>query len=356
MTSKSSFLKTAPSRILALDYLRGFFIIVIIVDHLWRWPSLFEAVSGRGELWASAAEGFVIISGLLVGYIRGYKNRNKPLVEVSQKLVKRGLLLYVWMLITTLSLVGVYWLLNFKGDIAYIPIPVGHWEELIISALRFDYVHTLTHFLYLYAIFLVLSPLAIWLLRQGKWWIVGIISAVIWIMGVTKGVEWMQWQVLFFLPAIAGFYMDSLFAAYRKLSLATRRTIRFGSIGVMAVTVIISASTILPMSPGVYENTLFGRDPITLATIIMSFVWFIGLLSLFQLALPFLKRWLGWLLESFGTRSLTAYILHAIPLVLCQLLFVRFDNVWINTLLGIGCILFTWALLQIPHINKVIPR
>lgn len=356
MSSKTSLLKAVPSRILALDYLRGFFIIVIIVDHLWRWPSIFEVVSGRGELWASAAEGFVIISGLLVGYIRGYKNRNKPLLEVSQKLVKRGILLYVWMLITTLLLVGAYWLLNFKGDIAYIPIPVGHWQELIISALRFDYVHTLTHFLYLYAIFLVLSPLAIWLLRQGKGWLVALVSALVWIVGVTKGVEWMQWQLLFFLPAIAGYYMDSLFAYYHKLSLKTRQFIRFGTIGIMAITVITSASIILPSPPGEYESTLFGRDPITPATIVISFIWFIGLLSLFQLVLPFLKKWLGWLLESFGTRSLTAYILHTIPLVICQLLFIRFDNIWINSLLGAGCILFTWGLLQTPHINKVIPR
>ena len=348
--------KAPTSRILALDYLRGFFIIIIIVDHLWRWPSLFEYVSGRGELWASAAEGFVIISGLLVGYIRGYKNRKKPLGEVSKKLIIRGVMLYIWMLITTVALVGASWALNFKGDIAYIPIPKGHWNELILSALRFDYVHTLTHFLYLYAIFLVLSPLVIWLLRHGKAWVVAIISMLTWIYGVTKGVEWMQWQLLFFIPAITGFYLETLQARYQSLSKPFKRWLQFGSIGVMVVTVFISATIILPNPPGEYESTLFGRDPVTIATIITSFVWFIGLFSLFSLILPTLRKWLGWLLEAFGERSLTAYILHTIPLVLCQLIFVPFHNIWVNTLLGIGCILFTWGLLKIPYINKVIPR
>src|SRR6478752_2733089 len=92
---------SSASRFLALDYLRGFFIIVIIVDHLWRWPSLFEFISGRGELWSSAAQGFIIISGLLIGYIRGYKNRDQPLWGITKKLLKRGLTLYVWMFITT---------------------------------------------------------------------------------------------------------------------------------------------------------------------------------------------------------------------------------------------------------------
>lgn len=356
MASTSSASKDASSRILALDYLRGFFIIVIIVDHLWRWPSLFEYVSGRGELWASAAEGFVIISGLLVGYVRGYKNRKKPLGEVSRKLITRGVMLYIWMLITTLALVGASWALDFKGDIAYIPIPENHWGDLIMSALRFDYVHTLTHFLYLYAIFLVLSPLVVWLFRHGKAWLVAIISAATWMYGVSKGIEWMQWQLLFFLPAIAGFYLEALQARFQTLSAPLKKLLQFGSIGVTLLTLVISAAIILPNPPGEYQSILFGRDPVTLATIITSFVWFTGLFSLFSTILPILKKWLGWLLEAFGSRSLTAYIVHTIPLVLCQLIFVPFHNIWLNTLLGIGCILFTWGLLKIPYINKVIPR
>lgn len=357
MIQKKSPLSPADkSRILALDYLRGFFIIVIIADHVWRWPNIFQYISGRGELWTSAAEGFVIISGLLVGYIRGYKNRNMPLGEVSKKLVKRGLTLYIWMLITTFLLVSVSWLLPFKGGIPPVPIDIGHWNELFISMIRLDYAHTLTHFLYLYAIFLVLSPLVIWLFRRSKAWIVAICSVVLWVIGVSNSIEWMQWQLLFFLPAIVGFYFDALFAYYRRLSIITRRIIRYGSIGLTILTAIVAAAIVLPHAPGSYENSLFGREHLTLPTILISFLWFSGLLSLFQLLLPFLQRWLGWLLLTFGERSLTAYILHTIPLVLCQLWFVDFTNFWINSLLVASCILITWMLLKIPKINTVVPR
>jgi hypothetical protein len=348
--------KVVGSRVIALDYLRGFFILVIIADHLWRWPNLFQFVSGRGELWASAAEGFVIISGLLVGYIRGFKDREKPLGAVSTKLVKRGVMLYIWMVITTLVLVGVSWALNFKGAIAYVPIPAGHWNELIVNILQFNYVHTLTHFLYLYAIFLVLSPLIIWLLRHGKAWMVIGMSITAWLIGVKNDIEWLQWQVLFFLPATAGFYFEALTRYYHQLSLTIRHIIRIGAIAITGTTAVIAANIILPTVPGSYEDSLFGRDPITLATVLTSFVWFLGLFSLFQFLLPYLKRYLGWLLQTFGERSLTAYILHTIPLVLCQLLFVDFNNFWLNSLLAISCILFTWGLLKIPGINKVIPR
>jgi hypothetical protein len=349
-------LKAASSRIIALDYLRGFFIIVIICDHLWRWPNIFEFASGRGELWSSAAEGFVMISGLLVGYIRGYKDQNKSIAEVSKKVIKRGVLLYVWMIITTLLLVAASWAFDFEGSMAYIPIEENHWHALIVSVLRFDYVHTLTHFLYLYAIFLVLSPILIMLMRRNLSWIGAIASLSLWLIGVHDSIEWMQWQILFFLPAIGGFYLETFLAWFRRQNRIVWLTVRYGLVALTALTAVLAGLEVLPHEPGTYESSLFGREPITLGTIAISFLWFGGLLSLFQFALPWLRRWLGWLLLTFGERSLTAYILHTVPLVLCSLLFVETTNFWENSLLAAGCVIFTWMLLKIPHVNKVIPR
>lgn len=346
----------AASRMLALDYLRGFFIVIIIVDHLWRWPSLFEYVSGRGELWASAAEGFVIISGLLVGYVRGYKNRKQPLAEVSQKLVRRGVLLYAWMVITTIILVAVSWSLSFKGNLAYIPIATNDWHTLIVSAIRLDYVHSLTHFLYLYAIFLIIAPLAVWLLRRSLAWIVALASLAVWAMGFYWHIEWMQWQILFFVPAIAGFYFETLRHIFQNLTTKRRALLTYSSIATALATIIISACLILPTAPGTFEQTLFNREPLTLARVLISFVWFIGLFALFELGQKYIQKYFGWLLLPFGTHSLTAYIVHVIPLMACQLLVAQTNNIWINTLLGAVCIVLTWAIIQIPHINKVIPR
>lgn len=348
--------KDTSSRILALDYLRGFFIVIIISDHLWRWPNLFEIISGRGELWSSAAEGFVIISGLLVGYIRGYKNRNQPLATVSKKLITRGVMLYVWMVITTLLLVTASWLLNFKGNMAYVPIPQFHWGDLILSVIRLDYVHTLTHFLYLYAIFLIIAPLVVWLLRQNKYWIVGIASAIVWLIGSRYSIEWMQWQILFFLPTIAGYYLDTITKFFTHLSKPTQTSIRIGLIVATFTSLTWAQIVVLAKAPGSYQSILFGRDPVTLATVGISFIWFLGLMSLFQYILPWLQKWFGWLLLTFGERSLTAYILHIIPLVLCALLFPVTGNIYEDTLLSIASILVTWSLLKIPHINRVIPR
>lgn len=346
----------AVSRMLALDYLRGFFIVIIVIDHLWRWPNMFEYVSGRGELWASAAEGFVIISGLLVGYVRGYKNRNQPLLEVSKKLISRALLLYAWMVLTTIILVAISWSLSFKGNLAYIPIATNDWATLLTSAVRLDYVHSLTHFLYLYAIFLIIAPLVVWLLRNSLAWVVAVGSFVIWLVGFCLEIEWIQWQILFFLPTIAGFYLEPLRKYYRKLSRDYQRGLLFGSIAAALITIVISAVIVLPTEPGTFEQTLFNREPLTLARIGIAFIWFVGLLSLFEYRQRFIQKYFGWLLLPFGTKSLTAYIVHVIPLMACQLLIIEIDNIWINTLLATACIALTWAIIKIPHVNRVIPR
>ncbi len=347
---------TAASRLLALDYLRGFFIVVIIVDHLWRWPNIFQFVSGRGELWASAAEGFVIISGLLIGYIRGYKNRNLPFAEVSKKLIKRGLLLYLWMFITTLAIVAASWGLTYKGGLADIPYAAADWQSLLIGVIRLDFVHSLTHFLYLYAIFLVISPLVVWLLRKSLAWVVAVGALVLWWLGIVFDIEWMQWQILFFVPAIAGFYLEPLRHTFGKLSNTTKNLLTYGSIAVTLTMIVISGSIVFHFAPGAHTETLFSREPVTLARVAVSFVWFIGLFSLFQIFQEFIGRYLGWLLLPFGTRSLTAYIVHPIPLMVCSFFLGTIDNFFVNTLLASACILATWAIIKIPHINRFIPR
>lgn len=341
---------------MALDYLRGFFIVVIIVDHLWRWPNIFQFVTGRGELWVSAAEGFVLISGLLVGYVHGYKKRHLPLKPLAGKLIKRGIMLYLWMWITAILLVAVTWNLAPKGGMAYIPIATGDWPELLKQMLSLNYAHSLTHFLYLYALYLAASPLVIWFLRKSLWWVVLLASLAIYIVGILLNIESLQWQLIFFVATVIGYHFDRLMTTFRSLRPSLKKTLRIGAIIGMLASFLMSAWIILPQVPGSYTDPIFTRRPLSFPTIPLAILWFFGLLSLFTYLLPLLKRWGKWLL-TFGQSSLTAYILHIIPLSIVQLLFPPTDGqFWLNTLLTIACVAATWMLMKIPGINRVIPR
>lgn len=343
---------STPGRIEALDYLRGFFILVIIVDHLWRWPNLFQYVSGRGELWVSAAEGFVIISGLLVGYVRGRKGLKKSFREISKKLLLRSFMLYVWAIISTMILLAASWMLQFKSNIAHIPYDRFDWSGALADAVKLDYTHTLTHFLYLYAIFLFISPVFILLLRKGHWWAGTVASIALWWIGILINEEWLQWQILFFIPAIAGFYMDQIIGYFHRIP---KQLIWAFAIGGFA-SIVLSASIILPAAPGTYSQDLFTREPLTMSRVALAFVWFMTLAWLFQRMLPLLQKCVGWVLLPLGTHSLTAYITHSFVLMALALFIPRTEPIMINTLIAIIAILATWAIIKTPGINKIIPR
>ncbi len=348
------------NRFQILDQLRGFFIVVIIIDHLSRWPSIFGVITGKAWLWVTAAEGFVIISGLLVGYVRGYKNRTQPMAEVSKKLVGRGLLLYMWSIIATIVYTAIVWYVPLQGGSPGLPIEKNDWFTVLTHAVTLQYTNVWVHFLGLYAVFLITSPIAIWLLRHKLAWLLGLISFGLLALGWILQSEYLQWQFLFFIPAIAGYYLDSIVARWKKLSARTRRALGSFTIGATLVTIIISAiATFYPdLAPTVANATreYFEKDSISLARSAMAFLWFTGLFFIFVRFQKGIKRWFAWLLEPIGTHSLTAYIVHGFVLCLISFLTISGSDIVINSLLDAAAILTVWAIVKIPGINRVIPR
>ncbi len=348
------------NRLKVLDYLRGFFIIVIIVDHLSRWPSIFSAISGKAWLWVTAAEGFVAISGLLVGYVRGYKNRDLPLKTVSGKLIRRALLLYLWSIIATIVYTVIIWYVPLRGGAPGLPIATGDWFSLIWQSVTMQYTQVWVHFLTLYAIFLAAAPLAIWLLRIHRPLLVALISFAILLIGWKLQNEAMQWQFLFFMPAILGYHLETVMSWWRHMAKPKRRIYIGIILGMTALT--MTASVIATFYPSLAPdwsaslNTLFEKDTISLWRAGVAFIWFGGLVVLFGLFFKPISKSLGWLLEPIGTHSLTAYILHGLALVAISAVFVTVDNLLINSLFGAASILLVWGMLKIPHINRVVPR
>ncbi len=344
-------------RIITLDYLRGLFIVIIIIDHVWRWPNLFQYISGRGEMWTSAAEGFVMISGLLVGYVHGYKKRHQPLRPIAGKLLRRGLVLYIWTVLCTIIFAASVWLLT-SPDTTVLSTPLvrGDWWQLITSALTLSYISTWTHFLYFYAFCLMVAPAVILLLRKNKLLIILALSLIGWYVGYINSIEWLQWQLVFFAATVIGYYFGIILQRYRQLPARPRFLARWAPVALFAITFIWSLTIVFQSPPGTPSGGVFDQNPLSLPTILLSFIWFAGLLSLFHAMAPKFPTWLRHLLLTLGERSLTSYIVHIVPLIGCALLFTVSENIIINTIIVAIAIHATWGLMKIPHLNRVVPR
>jgi hypothetical protein len=344
---------------LTLDYLRGFFIVVIIIDHLSRWPSIFAVITGKALIWVTAAEGFVAISGLLVGYVRGYKNRDLPMREVTWKLLRRAGLLYLWSIIASIVYTAIMWYVTLKGGAPGLPIAQGNWFELFFKMITLQYTHLWVHFLTLYALFLAAAPIAVWLLRKGLAWVVVLLSTAALGLGYLLHNEPLQWQFLFFIPSVFGYYLSSIMKWWAGLQKKLRLAITATTISVTVLTIALSVVTtfypFLMQSTADILNSFFAKETISPARAIVAFVWFVGFVLIFNLLQKYIGKIFGWLLVVFGTHSLTAYILHGFAICLISYFTLSGDNIFINTLLGIICVLIVWALVRLKIVQKIIP-
>ena len=75
--------------------------VSIILNHLQWYPSGFDIVAARGSLFVSAAEGFFIISGILLGIVRG---RNMFQLPFKTNLKNGVFFLYIFLLTVYLYL------------------------------------------------------------------------------------------------------------------------------------------------------------------------------------------------------------------------------------------------------------
>lgn len=371
-----SLAKPKSRKIHELDLLRGFFIVVIILDHLQFWPSPLQYVTGQGRLWVSAAEGFFLISGLLIGYLRIYKAWNVPLKDIAQKLASRAFLLYAWCVGITFAVVGLTILL--PGDDSLLPrlpdanqvatLPIYIWN--VVSA---QYASDWIYFLRLYAIMLLVTPLFIWLVRKGLWYVALGLSLGLYAISLLTGFNEaaMQWQILFFGAAFIGWKLEVILAWLRahsnirkaligSLITFTLATMVMSYFFVHGWDIVESPSTSISrdayISIRANVDPLFSNNPMVPLRIGLAFVWFFGLLALFHIAKRHILRLFGWLLRPFGQQSLSIYCLQAIVLTI----FVSFvhvtDNFWVNGLVGVAVVVGIWGIMRIPLIQKLLPK
>lgn len=352
--------RTHSSRILALDYLRGFFIVVIILDHFNYFPGLWTWMTGQGILWVSAAEGFIIISGFLVGYIRGFKGLRVPFGDIAVLLARRAATLYLWMILMGLLYAAITWYVPMPHGMPWFPTPERDWSQLIYDQLTLTHPHPWIHFLSLYAVFMVIAIGFVWLLRRHHEVLAGLLVISGYVLGQLWDAEPLKWQLLFFLPALVGFHFESLREKWRCLTRRSRRSVVWVTLGLTATTIPCSAiatyTTILPSDTETLLTELFDLSAMSPTRVLLAFVWFGGFACAFQLALPLLVRHVGWLLDYFGTHSLTAYIAHGVVISYVSYLGFTKEHWLLNSLLGALVVLLVYAGIRIPIIARIVPR
>lgn len=367
--------KTKSERILAFDLLRGYFLFVILLNHLEFYPNGLDFLTGRGFLYVSTAEGFFVVSGLVLGIVRGRKLINQPLRVVTKLLWKRALQLYATSIVLTLifTLIGSFFITN-PGLKFGIYSDIHNWGKLIWDTVTLAYSYGWADFLRLYALFIFFAPVAMWLLRNGKWYIMMLISFGVWalypyIHGDTTLSQPFSWQLIFFSGLAIGFYWEAIIAKWRSLSLTARRFIGWSFVLVFIVTALGSAYLVFGSQAGgeagariesvhrVIEQG-FNKDRLPLPRIILGAVWFWGLFYLVRRFESTIVKYFGWLLLQFGSHSLYVYTISAFVVFFVHLYIAPpgFSSLWLNLLASLIAVSLVYLAVKTKFLMKLIPR
>lgn len=287
-------------RILTLDILRGYFLLVIFADHLFRFPSLFSLFTGQSHLWVSAAEGFFMISGILIGHIPSSPTR----------LFRRSLSLYL--ISISLTLFFTFW-----GQ--FLPttlIKSGIWSggnisDLIFRTLTLRYVYGWTDFLAFYSVFIFFSPLALLIAKKFNGWTVIILSFIVWLL-LRNTSSFFAWQFLFFSGLMVGqnlLFLESKLKKYLvPLSLITLLTIGLSALFVFVLKTNLAAYW-------------FDKNTVGPGRFVLAWIWFTTIYLFVRSHENTIDRSTLGVFRTLGQRSLYVYCLQA---------FVLFPvNVWI---------------------------
>lgn len=288
----------------------------------------------------SAAEGFFIISGLLIGIIRGGRVSHIPFSVIWKKLWRRGALLYIWSVGLSFLYIILGWLLYDVPGLKWgLVTPWTNIPDVITRVLSLQYFYGWADFLRMYAVYIFAAPLAIWLLRKGRWYVLVLLSALVWMLPERPVVEadmLYTWQTLFFGALIAGYYWQPLTEFVKTMNKRIRNRIVYACLFITAATIALSVvsafvaptmqgpawSAVSNLTQSIPENVLFHKGNMPLARIILSFVWFASFFWLFQRYEKRLLSKLGWLLLPLGQNSLLVYIV--------QSLIIFFMHMWVQ--------------------------
>lgn len=309
-------------RNLTLDILRGHFLLAVYVDHLSYYVNnnIFIFYNGFGNLFVSAAEGFVFISGLLVGLIYKDKLINFGLKKVYSLLLKRGLKLYL--LSCTLTILFTYLAIytNYTKVIGWGYINSG-FIQILKSTLTFKYFYGWQDILALYVPLILASPFIIALFKNKLWPFVLVTSFIIWGLTIKRiycsfycisYFDLASWQLLYVIGLFVGYYYNQFKKYIIKIQL--NKYINTLLIIIFLVSLILSILVVYYKFFHNYIdffNLVFNKPTIGIGRLFLFFNWFYIYYIFINKFKDKIIKYLGFIYLTFGKNSLLTYSVQA---------------------------------------------
>jgi hypothetical protein len=358
-------------RDLRIDLLRGVAIVSMVVNHL-ECRSFFNNIT-QGHIYASSAEGFVFLSGFVLGFVTLQRINKIGLNAAMLKLLERAKILYFTSFIAIAGL-GLTSLIAPGITRPSFDRAPGEWWQILLAAGTLHLAPAIVDILQLYVLCLLISPAIFWMLRRRLllplltiswtlWWIQQVHPYSFSFQPLDRAHPYFvfsTWQILYVHGVAAGYHKDRIAKMWSR---APKIPLILGMVAIVA-TALITAHVDLQLGTWpakVQDRALWLRltdrsinGPIRLVTLL-------GLFSLMFLAVDRwwkpLEKIAGKLLITLGQNSLYVYIIH-IPLTLIWFAIPGLiqANIWLVSAAQAIAIGVCWLMVKKEVLFNIIPR
>lgn len=355
-----------------LDLLRGLCVCIMIIDHIGGLSPL-RTLTGNNTFFVSAAEGFVFISGLLLGEVYRKLVERDGFRAAVVKALQRAWTLYVLTFVLTIGLAYVSWSTGSPW--------VG--QEEIVSPLRFTLrVLTLrrsypfTDILVMYTLLLVGAPLALWFLHRGWTWALLAGSWSLWLLyqispqNASQPLPTIQsfhpaaWQIFFVHAMAIGFHRRQLapwLRSLRKGGLLTSLALLFAILVAIHLTGGLLLEPFVPGDAQTFLGTAFNKNDVRFGRILAALIVFPLAFAITTYVWQPLRTLLGWLVLPLGQSSLYSYTMH-LPLIIIFAYIFQWPpgNTWmeqtLNALLQLAAVATIWLMIRHRFLFRIVPQ
>ena len=353
--------------------LRGYFVLAMVVDHV-RGPSPLYLLTGGNRFYTSAAEGFILTSGLVAGLVYHRLIQRDGMGPSLRKVLKRAWSLYLLTIGLTLLLVPI-------SELLYLPwaqgVDLSNPLGFVVSVLTLHRTYYLVDVMLLYTVLFLLSPLAFYLLTKGKTWHLLGGSWLLWLLFQVfpdyVSLPWpiagnylfafSAWQVLFFTGLALGCNHDRIPVLRCR---STRASLVLAGLGTAALIVLFFVldmpTDAMPASLAIgsstpaemrlwFQEQVFAKAGLRLGRLVASAVVFSFLFLSATVFWRQLRRVFGWLLLPLGQHALYAYTAHIVIVALVAIAVAPFKIAypgpqWLNAVIQVGSVLVIWLLVR----------
>lgn len=355
------------ARDLRIDFLRGLAVFAMVANHLGGEPSMLYAVTGGNHFLFSAAEGFVFISGLVMGIVYARRIAGSGIGEAMWRMLRRTGSLYF----LTVTLGFGFATLSYWTQMPWVDgVRVMDPIETIIERVTLHRAFYLTDVLLLYTLLVGVAPVVFLLLHHkrtpfvlaGSWLTWGMYQLfpeemlLPWRIEDNSVFQFAAWQALFFTGITLGYHRDRVVAFARRIPAAP---LFLALVASCVGAIVLHNTQARVFAPFTWDgdttaimNDLFGKADLRFGRLLAFAVFFLALLMVTTFAWGPLHRALGWLLMPLGQRALLAYGVHLGVIVA----FTKFASItpalqgntpWGNTLIQLAGVFAVWGVVRL---------